>query len=203
MKSQKTLFKHIFADKTWLTPSNAITLLRMLMAPVVVWLVYQAYWQLAFITFVSAAATDMLDGQLARILNEQTHLGTLLDPIADKVLLLSAFAALTLFPVPFFHIPIWFLFILIGREFLMVFGSLFLIQHDRVAVVRPLLWGKISTCMQILFITWLFIAYFAGWQAGLLDQIGLSLVGFSAAISLLQYVIVILLPQKLLGRQGK
>jgi cardiolipin synthase len=194
MHTKKTLFKHIFADKTWLTPSNGLTIARLLLAPVVVWLMYHSCWSLAFVTFVGAAATDMLDGQLARILNEQTHLGTLLDPIADKVLLLSAFGALTFFPVPFFHIPVWFFCALVGREALMIFGSLFLIRHDRVAALKPLLWGKVSTCIQILFIAWLFISYFAGWQPGMVHNGWLVLVTSCTSMSLVQYALVILLP---------
>lgn len=194
MKTQETLFKHIFADKTWITPSNGLTVLRMLLAPVVVWLLYQSCWFLAFTTFSVAAITDMLDGQLARILDEQTHLGTLLDPIADKVLLLSAFGALTFLQVPFFRIPHWFLLILVGREALMIFGSLFLIKKDRVDAVKPLLWGKISTCMQIIFIAWLFISYFLGWHSQPLDFAGLMLVTSCTAVSLLQYALAVIPP---------
>jgi cardiolipin synthase len=189
MKSKHSALKHIFTDKTWLTPSNLLTLTRVALAPVIVWLLYYAYWQSAFVVFVVAALTDMLDGQLARYFNEQTHLGTLLDPLADKIFLLSSFLALSFFHVPFFQVPGWLLTILIGREVVMLCGSLFLIRRDHVAMVKPLLWGKISTCVQIIFISWLFICYFAGWHPYVLHQIGLMLVAGCAVMSLGQYAL--------------
>ncbi len=189
MKSKNSALAHIFTDKTWFTPSNLLTLSRVALAPVIVWLLYYAYWHAAFIVFVVAALTDMLDGQLARYFNEQTHLGTLLDPLADKIFLLSSFLALSYFHVPFFHVPGWLLTILIGREIAMLIGSVFLIRKDQVAMVKPLWWGKVSTCMQIIFICWLFICYFAGWNPYFLHHIGLVLVAACAVMSLGQYAL--------------
>jgi len=189
MKSQHIIWRHIFADKTWLTPSNGLTLSRLLLAPVVVWFLYLGAWPQAFITFVGAAATDLLDGHLARAFDGQTHLGRLLDPIADKVLLLSSFGALSFFHGPLFHVPGWFLLALVARECFMIMGSVFLITHHRIAQVQPLLAGKLSTCLQILFIAWLFISYFAGWHVPVLNNIGLALVGACTFISLGQYAL--------------
>ncbi len=191
MKSKYSALAHIFTDKTWLTPSNLLTLTRVLLSPVIVWLLYYAYWQQAFVVFVVAALTDMLDGQLARWFDEQTHLGTLLDPLADKIFLLSSFFALSFFHVPFFHIPGWLLVILIGREVVMICGSAFLIKKDQVALVKPLWWGKMSTFIQIVFICWLFVCYFAGWHPYLLHRIGLALVAGCAVMSLGQYALKI------------
>jgi cardiolipin synthase len=189
MKSKYSALAHIFTDKTWLTPSNLLTLTRVLLSPVIVWLMYRAYWQQAFIVFIAAALTDMLDGQLARWFNEQTHLGTLLDPLADKIFLLSSFLALGTFHVPFFRVPGWLLIILIGREIVMLCGSAFLIKKDQVALVKPLWWGKLSTCVQIIFICWLFVCYFVGWHFYFLNQIWLAAVALFSLLSLVQYAL--------------
>ena len=70
----------------WLTISNVLTVLRILLVPVIVVGISHHLWSFVFVLFLVAGLTDMLDGYLARWLNEQTTLGACLDPIADKIL---------------------------------------------------------------------------------------------------------------------
>ena len=93
-KKVQSLRALILKDKSWNTFSNGLTLVRLVCAPVVVVSLYYAYWLTAFVVFMFAAGTDLLDGYIARAWNEQTHLGAFFDPIADKFLLISSFGAL-------------------------------------------------------------------------------------------------------------
>jgi cardiolipin synthase len=77
------------------TIANQLTILRMALAPLLVILVLVRQLQWALVVFVVAGVTDLLDGIIARVGRQQTTLGAMLDPVADKVLLSSSFVALT------------------------------------------------------------------------------------------------------------
>jgi phosphatidylglycerophosphate synthase len=87
------LFRQLPQSQKKVTLSSYITMLRIVLTPVIVYMMMQSEWGAAGIVFVIAALTDMLDGTLARLRNEKTFLGACLDPIADKILIVSgAFA---------------------------------------------------------------------------------------------------------------
>ncbi len=188
MKRISTLLRLAASDKQWVTISNLLTIARLVLAPVVVASLYCQQWLLAFVVFVVAATTDLLDGYLARALNQQTHLGTLLDPIADKVLLVASFGALAFFRSPFFHIPCWFFALVLCREALILLGSIVLLHFYRSAHVQPMIWGKLTTLSQVLFVIWIFVCYFAGWKPQRTDSVLLIILALFSCISLVQYV---------------
>jgi cardiolipin synthase len=164
MKTKVARWRAISQDKRWLTISNGLTMLRLLLTPFIVMYLYWQQWTIAFSLFVFAAATDLLDGHVARLRNEQTNLGTLLDPIADKFLLVASFGSLAFFHSPFFHIPSWFFVIVLCREAIILIGAIILLGWYKDAHVEPMIWGKITTLLQILFLMWIFICYFMGWE---------------------------------------
>lgn len=99
----------------------------------------------AFIIFALAAITDWLDGKLARHYNLVTNFGKLLDPVADKVLLLGAFVMLM--SVPALRLPEWTIVVIIARE-LLVTGARSLGASEG-AIIPANVWGKVKTVLQM------------------------------------------------------
>src|SRR3990167_8993776 len=107
-----------------LTLSSWLTIARIALTPVIVIGMIKQWWGVASILFAVACITDMLDGNLARLRNEQTLLGACLDPIADKVLILSCFFTLAFVQSPLFAIPKWFVFLVLVKELLLIIGAI-------------------------------------------------------------------------------
>lgn len=124
---------------------NVITVLRFFLVPVVVWLIIDGELKLAFIAFAAAGATDALDGYLAKRFGWQTVLGAYLDPIADKVLLVSIYMVLGLFS----HLPVWLVIAVVTRDIFIVGAFLLSWMLDRPIEVRPLFISKANTTGQI------------------------------------------------------
>jgi cardiolipin synthase len=125
---------------------NAITLLRLLLVPVTVWLILAGHYVTAFWVFVIAGISDGIDGFLARHLNQKTVLGAILDPIADKALLVSIFFMLGLKD----HLPLWLVVLVVFRDILIVGGYLLGRMLGAAREVRPLWVSKANTAAQIL-----------------------------------------------------
>ncbi len=187
MKKIRTLLQLVAFDKRWITISNGLTVIRLLLALCVPLCVYVGWWHQAVLVFAFAAVTDLLDGFFARMLNEQTHLGTMLDPIADKLLLICSFGSLAFFSSPFFHIPHWFFLIILVRESIMILGSTLLIWYCKDAHIEPLFWGKMTTLLQVLFLMWVFTSYFVGWEPRKTYDVVLVLLTLFSLLSLYYY----------------
>ncbi|MBI1864656.1 MAG: CDP-diacylglycerol--glycerol-3-phosphate 3-phosphatidyltransferase [Nitrospirae bacterium] len=127
---------------------NLVTVTRIVLIPVfIILLVYgPAAWALAAFSF--AGVTDALDGYLARRLGEQTALGGFLDPLADKLLLNSAFVTMGALG----QFPIWLVVIVISRDVAITLGSLliYLVHHG--TVMAPTVFGKATTLSQLLLV---------------------------------------------------
>ena len=105
------------------------------------------------------ASTDALDGYYARSRNEITTLGRMLDPIADKSLLLSGLILLTRPTLPGLlpHIPIWFTLLVISRDVVLILGSIIIHALVGHVEVKPRMVGKIATFFQMVTIVWVLI----------------------------------------------
>ena len=171
-----------------LTVSTMLTITRMALTPVIVAMMVWQRWGVAFSLFVIAIITDLLDGYLARVRNEQTFLGACLDPIADKLLLISCFATLAFVRTPLFTIPFWFVCVVLIKELLIIIGATMLVLSKKQFLVKPTLLGKITTAVQMLFIVWLFSCHFFHWMPIKTYWVMLSLLLFLVLASLLQYV---------------
>jgi len=188
MKHSGPICDQISEDKCWFTISNFLTFLRILLSPALVAGIYFKYWQLTFALFIAVAFTDVLDGYIARWLDEKTNLGAFLDPIADKIFLLSVFSSLAFLDSPFFHIPTWFVFLILCRELIILLGTYFLIKTNVKVEVNPTIWGKLTTFFQIIFISWIFVCYFLGRLPCKTYYSLLGFVTFFSLLSLFQYV---------------
>jgi cardiolipin synthase len=132
------------------TPANQLTLMRMLLIPAFVILLLYGYRGWALLTFMAAGITDLFDGLIARLTGEKTTLGAWLDPMADKLLLVTMFVMLTLPDVGEPNrLPIWFTVLVISRDVAIV-GTVAVVN---LAVgprtFRPSIYGKIATALYI------------------------------------------------------
>ena len=181
-------FKKIYQDKRWITIPNILTLLRIALAPVMAMAMYHGYLLFAFIVFMIASLTDLLDGLLARWCDVQTNLGKMLDPVADKVLLVSVFCALAFLPLPLLQVPVWFFMMVFVREVIIVVGSCVILRVNPQVSFEPIIWGKLTTFFQILFIIWMFACYFLGWEPRKTYIVFLVLLALFSLLSLIQYM---------------
>lgn len=137
------------------TVPNLLTVFRMVLIPVFVTLVFYQRFVLALAVFVIAGLTDGLDGLLARRFDQRSQLGTILDPIADKLMLVTAFVVLSMksaFPQPFprhLPIPFWVTVAVISRDVFILVGAAAINIMTGFRGFRPSLLGKVSTTIQI------------------------------------------------------
>lgn len=128
---------------------NLLTIARLLLVPCFLWASMRGMYVTAFVIFVSAAVTDILDGWLARKFNVRSRVGALLDPAADKTLMVCGFVYYTFAAkLPVIELPGWLTFAVFIRDFLIaVFAYL---MYTRVHITRfpPTIPGKISTVLQ-------------------------------------------------------
>ena len=126
--------------------ANCLTVLRILLVPVFVTLLVYRKPGLAAAVFATAAATDGLDGWVARRQGMQSRLGAFLDPLADKLLLTAAFVTLTWLKV----IPFWITAVVLRRDVLLALGTLLIHMVGARIYPRPTWAGKAATFLQIL-----------------------------------------------------
>ena len=155
------------------TVPNLLTVFRMVLIPVFVSLLFYQRFVLALGIFVLAGATDGLDGLLARRFNQRSQLGTILDPIADKLMLVTAFVVLSMravFPQPMpshLPVPFWVTVAVISRDVFILVGAAAINIVTGFRGFRPSLLGKINTTVQIVAIAAIMFAasvpYGTGW----------------------------------------
>lgn len=129
-----------------LTLPNFLTLLRIIVIPVVLAVLAKGDYALAFILLVGAGITDVVDGAVARINQSHSELGALLDPMADKLLLLSSFAVLAVGG----HVPGWLVVLVIMRDVILMVGyvAVFVVDHEWMSI-DPSRLGKMTTFVQL------------------------------------------------------
>lgn len=128
---------------SWITP-NQLTILRIILTPIVFWLLALHSYTVGVCLFIFAAFTDALDGSLARTQNKITNFGILADPLADKLLVGSAVILLV-----FQNFYIWLGIIILGLEVLFILSALILKVKFR-TVRMANLWGKIKMISQVI-----------------------------------------------------
>jgi len=133
---------------------NTLTIVRILSVPVfVICLLYDRLF-IALLIFIGAGITDGLDGWIARFYRQRTTIGAYLDPLADKLLLTSAFIVVAILG----SIPSWLTVIVIARDVIIALGVLILFLTFHRVEIRPVLIGKASTVSQIVTIAWALLA---------------------------------------------
>ena len=125
---------------------NLISLARILLVPVVVWAITAGEMQFAFLLFVAAGISDAVDGFLAKRFGMASELGAYLDPLADKVLIVSIYVSLGFVGA----IPLWLVILVVSRDIMIVGAIMLSWLVDRPVVVKPLLVSKINTAAQLM-----------------------------------------------------
>ena len=128
-----------------LTPSNQITLLRLLFVPVFAILVMDRHYRAALAVLMAAALSDVLDGTVARLLKQESHLGVALDPIADKILMTTAYITLSLRAA----LPWWLTIIVLSRDVAIIMTALLISLVAGYRPFYPSLIGKACTAAQV------------------------------------------------------
>ena len=131
------------------TIPNILTLGRLLLVPCFLYASSRGLYLAAFVIFVSAAVTDILDGMIARRLNLRSRIGAMLDPLADKTLMICGFLFYTFADrVPVARIPGWLTFTVFIRDFMIILFAYLLYTRVQVKNFRPSIAGKASTVLQ-------------------------------------------------------
>jgi CDP-diacylglycerol--glycerol-3-phosphate 3-phosphatidyltransferase len=123
---------------------------------------------IALLCFAVAATLDGVDGYIARRYNQRSELGAILDPLADKLLLVSGIVLLSLRTPPelkMVTIPIWLTATIISRDVLLLIGLLVIQMTCGKATVRPRVFGKIATVLQMIIVLWTLLKWNEKWLA--------------------------------------
>jgi len=193
----KEKIRKLFSN-VWTIP-NVLTILRMLLIPVFVVLFFKGYKMAALAVFCAASLTDMLDGYLARKLNQITDFGKLFDPLADKLMVLTAMVCQGIdgvFP--------WIAIIIVAvKELVMVLGGVFMLKKD--VVVYSNYVGKTA---QVFFIASLILSFFhEKFLEGNVTLWGMTpdilLLWITVALAIAAMVVYAVEAVKMIGNKGK
>jgi cardiolipin synthase (CMP-forming) len=140
-----------------MTTANKITIVRILLVPIfIVMVLYyvdagnEVFRLCAIISFAVASISDAIDGYIARHYNQHSELGKILDPLADKLLLVSGIVLLSLKNEPYLaRIPIWLTVTILSRDVLLLIGIVVIYYTCGKVAVRPAIVGKIATFFQM------------------------------------------------------
>ena len=127
-----------------MTIPNLVTTLRIILAPIFVIYLIHGHLITAMVILVIGGVSDGIDGLVARLFNQKSRVGTYLDPLADKIMLIAAFIALTTQE----FIPSWLTVTVISRDVLILVGVLILFLNSMKFTVQPTVSSKITTCLQ-------------------------------------------------------
>lgn len=174
--------------------ANGLTAVRVLLVPLFAYLLISDRFRPALLVFVACGTSDMLDGLLARWLQQRTVVGFYLDPIADKLLMATSFVVLAIVNV----VPLWLTVMVISRDVFILFGSLLfllLLDSEEIAVTGT---SKGNTAIQILTVIYFLLSRAfpgvwdlapAGTEPGV-TEIVIAVCALSTAVSGLQYLLI-------------
>lgn len=164
---------------------NLLSLARLGLAPAGVWLVLNQQFALAFWMLVIAGVSDAVDGIIARWFDARTRLGALLDPLADKALLIGLIVALGVVEA----LPLWLVLLVVGRDMVILSGGSYLfLQGIPVGDLSPTLAGKVSTFLQIVLAGALLAMLGFGWPIGWAVTALIWAVGAASIVSGVGYI---------------
>lgn len=165
---------------------NFLTLIRIVAIPFFLALLSLHLYFDALVVFIVGAVTDALDGAVARITNQQTSLGAYLDPVADKLLVMSSFVTLGLMG----SIPPWLVVLVLSRDVMILFGyaTIYFLIAERLEI-HPTLIGKVNTIFQLVTVGMVLLNLYSPWP--LLDWLDDTLVLATATTTVIsgcQYI---------------
>lgn len=124
---------------------NSLTILRILLIPLIVGLLIYEHVEYALVTLIIAALTDALDGTIARMANQKTRFGAYLDPLADKLLLMTTFVTFSFLDM----VPVWSVILVVSRDAILLTGTLLAHLTSTVIDASPTVLGKATTLFQV------------------------------------------------------
>ena len=157
---------------------NLITLGRILLVPVIVWSIASNQMEIAFAIFVIAGVSDAVDGFLAKRFNMASELGALLDPLADKALLVSIYVSLGIWGA----VPRWIVILVVSRDIMIVGAVIVSWLFGKPIPMKPLMVSKLNTVAQVAFAALVLAALGFGFKSSPYDLI---LMGFETVLTLL------------------
>jgi cardiolipin synthase len=164
---------------------NFISIGRLLSSPVVVWLIINQEYKLAFWVFVAAGVSDAIDGLIAKRFDMETEFGKYLDPIADKVLLVSVYVALGAGGV----LPTWLVILVVFRDVIIIGGAILYHTVTQSLSVTPLIVSKINTAAQVALASLVLFAYAFGFSTHWSVEAFIYIVGVTTLLSGGAYVV--------------
>lgn len=156
---------------------NLLSVVRMACAIPVAWLLLKEYFGAALLTFIAAGLSDGLDGYLAKRFGWRSRLGSILDPLADKALLVTVYVVLGGMGL----LPLWLVVVVIARDVVVVFGALWI--HSLVGRydMAPSLTSKLNTALQLVLVVAVISAKsFATLPDWLIDALTYGVLGATA-----------------------
>lgn len=170
------------------TAANLLTAFRIALMFPFLFLVGEGRFGLALAVFFLASLTDFADGYVARRYMQQSLLGRFLDPLADKLLTTAAFVVMAIPRPDFASIPVWLAGAVVGRDLIIVLGSLIVYRITKFKAFRPTLLGKINTFVELGLIVWFLVFHTTGRFIFLLPYL-YAIVLSSVIVSGVEYVI--------------
>ena len=150
-----------------MTTANKITICRIFLVPIfIVEVLYytdagnEVHRLVALLTFAVASISDGIDGYLARRYHQHSELGRILDPLADKLLLIAGVVLLSLKNEPYLaRIPMWLTATILSRDVLLVLGLVLIYYTCGKVTVRPVIIGKVATVLQMACVLWILLKW--------------------------------------------
>jgi cardiolipin synthase (CMP-forming) len=157
-----------------MTTANKVTIARILLIPVfIVQVLYyfrngrELHRVVGLLCFAVAAILDGVDGYIARRYNQKSELGAILDPLGDKLLLVSAVVLLSLHSpanLNVFRIPLWVIVTIISRDVMLLLGWALIQMICGKVNVRPRILGKLATVLQMIMVLWILLKWDERWM---------------------------------------
>ena len=164
---------------------NIITLGRILLVPIVVWAIASNQMEIAFAVFVIAGVSDGVDGFLAKRFNMASELGAMLDPLADKALLVSIYVALGIWGA----IPRWIVILVVSRDIMIVSAVIVSWLFGKPIPMKPLMVSKINTVAQVALAAVVLASLAFGFGPGPYDVILMGVVTVFSLVSVSLYLV--------------
>ena len=162
---------------------NSLTLLRILLVPVFIGFMTYGAYGVALLVLLVAGLTDAIDGLLARRWNQQTRLGGVLDPLADKLLLTSGFITLSILHL----VPSWLVILVVSRDVILLLGTAVAHVTGTPIDMTPTFWGKGTTVLQLSYVLLVILLTWLDLGISLLTPLLVATVAFTL-VSGLHYV---------------
>ncbi len=172
-------------EATELSIPNIITLGRIILVPVIVWAIVSSQMEIAFAIFVIAGVSDAVDGFLAKRFNMSSELGALLDPLADKALLVSIFVSLGIWGA----VPRWLVILVVSRDIMIVTAVIVSWLFDKPVAMKPLMVSKLNTVAQVAFAALVLASLGFNFQPAPYDVVLMGLVTVFTLVSISLYLV--------------